>query len=78
MKKEYLDFLYKLKSLVEDDIKQIGSNIQAPKRDESFNDVFLAELLTRKSQLSSINDCIIEYLKLHQIKCSTKNFIQHQ
>lgn len=58
MKKEYLDFLYELRSLIKADIERLSESIKSP--DEMF-----AELRTRRSQLASTDDCIKEYIRIH-------------
>lgn len=60
MKKEYLDFLYDLRSLIKADIDRLSESIKSP--DEKG---MLAELRTRRSQLASTDDCIKEYILIH-------------
>lgn len=61
MKKEYLDFLYELRSLIKADIDRLSAeSITSPDEKE-----MLAELRTRRSQLASTDDCIKEYILIH-------------
>ena len=60
MKKEYLDFLYELRSLIKADIDRLSESTFSPDDKE-----MPAQLRTRRSQLASTDDCIKEYIRIH-------------
>ena len=67
MKKEYVDYLYELKGLVQKDIDRLTELSQQPidgKCQGCGNEV-MAELRTRRSQLSSLDETIDMYFKMH-------------
>ena len=67
MKKEYLDYLYELRSSIQNEIKNLEYKYKQPSDDQcSWNDVLLAELRTRKSQLGSLDSCIEKYLEIYK------------
>ena len=67
MKKEFLDYLYKLKALIQLDIDRlIELNKQPiPTKCEDCVSEVMAELRTRRSQLSSLDETIEMYIKIH-------------
>lgn len=69
MKKEFLDKIYDLRNRVILDIERLIKNndnpIQHCKLCQSECNENMAELRTRRSQLSSIDETIETYLKLH-------------
>ena len=68
MKKEFLDYLYKLKALIQLDIDRlIELNKQPiPTKCEHCGSEVMAELRTRRSQLSSLDETIETYIKIHK------------
>lgn len=70
MKKEFLDEIYELRSLVVADIARLVRDTNVIEVDckhckqNSSNEMF-AELRTRRSQLSSIDGTIKSYIKHH-------------
>ena len=69
MKKEFLDYIYKLKSRLQEEIKrlvEINENSITISCDYiNCQDEILIELKTRRSQLTSLEETIETYLKLH-------------
>lgn len=69
MKKEFLDYLYNLKSLIEADIERLVKIGKNPKQQccekMGGQDENMAELRTRRSQLSSLDKTIVQYLDKH-------------
>lgn len=67
MEKEFLDYLYKLKALIQLDIDRlIELNKQPiPTKCEDCGSEVMAELRTRRSQLSSLDETIEMYIKIH-------------
>ena len=70
MKKEYLDYLYGLKSRIEADIDRLGKQTNNPTvqccENMSSESEAMAELRTRRSQLSSLDETISNYLEIHK------------
>ncbi len=67
MEKEFLDYLYKLKALIQLDIDRlIELNKQPiPTKCKDCGSEVMAELRTRRSQLSSLDETIEMYIKIH-------------
>ena len=70
MKKKFLDEIYSLRERVNADIERLVEASKQPQSgcthcEISSADVLMAELRTRRSQLSSIDDTIQSYLTLH-------------
>jgi len=67
MEKEFLDYLYKLKALIQLDIDRlIELNKQPiPTECENCGSEVMAELRTRRSQLSSLDETIEMYIEIH-------------
>lgn len=71
MKKKFLDELYDLRSRIIADIERLTKNSKDPRshcdKCNSHCDENMAELRTRKSQLSSLDDIITSYIKYHSV-----------
>jgi len=69
MNKQYLDIIYDLRHRVMSDIERLQKLQEDPKckccNNMSEQDENMAELRTRRSQLSSIDDLILDYIRLH-------------
>lgn len=67
MKKEYLDFLYEQRAVVQTEINRLVEVCKAPRNGECQGCGFEpdAALETRRKQILGINKSIEEYLKLH-------------
>jgi len=69
MKKEFLDYLYSISHLVQDDIKRLVKLEKQPQSqccDKMLSErEVCAELRTRRSQLSSIDETILKYINIH-------------
>jgi hypothetical protein len=70
MKKEFVDYLYKLKSLVQADIDRLSGSLLMQRVCGYYDSKSIihekeAELRTRRSQLQSIDETIKVYFKIH-------------
>lgn len=70
MKKQFLDEMYDLRSRIVADIERLDKENHQPQAgckhcEMTSGDVIMAELRTRRSQLSSLDDTIAGYLKYH-------------
>jgi hypothetical protein len=69
MKKEYLDIIYDLRNRVIADIERLSELQKEPKYKCCDNmpneDERMAELRTRRSELSSIDGLIEDYIRVH-------------
>lgn len=70
MKKEFLDHLYELRGLIQQDIDRLVEVCKQPSckccDKMSHQSEPQAELRTRRSQISSVNESITKYLDLHK------------
>ena len=67
MKKEYLDIIYDLRGRVIADVERLKELEKQPKPAGLTQDENLAELRTRRSQLSSIEELIESYIRVHSL-----------
>ncbi len=69
MNKIFIDYLYNLKHLVENDIEKLSELSKQPRTqccdNMPMHNESEAELRTRRSQLGSIDETIERYLKYH-------------
>jgi hypothetical protein len=67
MKKEFIDFMYELRSSIQADIDRLFELRKQPKdaKCEGCGDEVMAELRTRRSQIGSLNDTIEKYFEIH-------------
>ena len=65
MRKEYLDIIYDLRGRVIADVERLKELSEQPKSSGLTQDENMAELRTRRSQLSSIEDLIESYIRVH-------------
>lgn len=65
MKKEFIDYLYELRALVQADIDRLNESLKMPFNEDSTDIEIQAELRTRRSQIGSINETIEKYFTLH-------------
>jgi len=66
MKKEFLDYLYELRALVQLDIDRLAEIGKQPKSPEMIgSDENMTELRTRRSQIQSVNQTIEKYIDTH-------------
>ena len=67
MKKEFIDYLYELRAFVQTDINRLVELGKVPKdaKCQGCGDEIQAELRTRRSQISSVNETIERYLEIH-------------
>ena len=65
MRKEYLDIIYDLRGRVIADVERLKELSEQPKPSGLTQDENMAELRTRRSQLSSIEDLIESYIRVH-------------
>jgi hypothetical protein len=67
MKKEFIDYLYELRGLIQSDIDRLVELNKQPKDGncQGCGDELQAELRTRRSQISSVNETIEKYFKTH-------------
>jgi len=63
MKKEFIDFMYELRSLIQSDIDRLYDLTKQIETKET--DVIQAELRTRRSQIQSLNKTIEKYFETH-------------
>lgn len=63
MKKEFIDFMYELRSLIQSDIDRLYELTKQIETKET--DVVQAELRTRRSQIQSLNKTIEKYFETH-------------
>lgn len=77
MKKEYVDYLYGLKELVQKDIDRLVELGKQPidGKCQGCGSEVMAELRTRRSQLSSLDETIEMYFKIHS---TYTNFIKSE
>ena len=67
MKKEFIDYLYELKGLIQADIDRLAELNKQPKDGncQECGDEIQAELRTRRSQIGSVNETIEKYFETH-------------
>ena len=67
MKKEFIDYLYELRGLIQADIDRLVKLNNQPKDGncQGCGDEIQAELRTRRSQIGSVNDTISKYFETH-------------
>jgi len=67
MKKEFIDYLYELRGLIQADIDRLVELNKQPKdgKCEGCGDKIQAELRTRRSQIGSVNETIEKYFEMH-------------
>ena len=67
MKKEFLDYLYELRALIQADINRLIELNKHPihAKCKDCGSEVMAELRTRRSQLSSLDETIGTYLKIY-------------
>jgi len=65
MRKEYLDIIYDLRGRVIADVERLKELSEQPKPSGLTQDENMSELRTRRSQLSSIEDLIESYIRVH-------------
>lgn len=63
MKKEFIDFMYELRSLIQSEIDRLYDLTKQIETKET--DVIQAELRTRRSQIQSLNKTIEKYFETH-------------
>lgn len=69
MKKEFIDYMYELRGLVQADIDRLVELNRQEKNSvcEQCGDEIEAELRTRRTQIGSINETIEKYFKTHSM-----------
>ena len=69
MKKEFIDYMYELRSLIQADIDRLVEARKNPRdgKCEGCGDEQEAELRTRRSQIGSLNQTIEKYFETHSI-----------
>lgn len=67
MKKEFIDYLYELRGLIQADIDRLVELNKQPKDGnyQRYSYEAQAELRTRRSQIGSINETIEKYFETH-------------
>lgn len=67
MKKEFIDYLYELRGLIQADIDRLVELNKQPKDGncQGCGDENQAELRTRRSQIGSVNETIEKYFETH-------------
>ncbi|MFM1755049.1 MAG: hypothetical protein RLZZ236_1988 [Bacteroidota bacterium] len=67
MEKEFIDYLYELRGLIQNDINRLVELNKEPRNAncKDCGDEIQAELRTRRSQISSVNQTIEKYFKTH-------------
>lgn len=67
MKKEFIDYLYELRGLIQADIDRLVELNKQPKDGncQGCGDETQAELRTRRSQIGSVNETIEKYFETH-------------
>lgn len=67
MKKEFIDYMYELRSLIQADINRLVEISKHPKDGscQGCGDETQAELRTRRSQIGSVNGTIEKYFETH-------------
>lgn len=67
MKKEFIDYLYELRGLIQADIDRLVELNKQPKDGncKGCGDETQAELRTRRSQIGSVNETIEKYFETH-------------
>lgn len=67
MKKEFIDYLYELRGLIQVDIDRLVELNRQPKDENClmYGDEIQAELRTRRSQIGSVNETIEKYFETH-------------
>ena len=66
MKKEFIDYIYELRALVQCDIDRLVDELKSDNTDLTTRDEIGGELRTRRSQIFSINETITKYLEIHR------------
>ena len=67
MKKEFIDYLYELRGLIQEDINRLVELNKQPKdiNCQGCGNETQAELRTRRSQIGSVNETIEKYFETH-------------
>lgn len=67
MKKEFIDYLYELRGLIQADIDRLVELNKQPKdcNCQGCGDETQAELRTHRSQIGSVNETIEKYFETH-------------
>lgn len=67
MKKEFIDYLYELRGLIQSDIDRLVelNNQTKDGKCQGCGDETQAELRTRRSQIGSVNETIEKYFEAH-------------
>ena len=67
MKKEFIDYLYELRGLIQADIDRLVELNKQPKDSncQGCGNETQAELRTRRSQIGSVNETIEKYFETH-------------
>lgn len=67
MKKEFIDYMYELRSLIQQDIDRLVDILKSPQDGNcsGCGNESEAELRTRRSQIGSLNQTIEKYFKTH-------------
>ena len=65
MKKEFIDFMYEQRSLIQEDIDRLAILCEDPPYEPSDYNETMAELRTRRSQIQSLNATIQKYFDIH-------------